>query len=86
MGVIRFFWIDNNRLIATEIRNLINERQANTEMDSSKNNPRPGAYLDELEKLKELLDSGVITQEEFVAKKKQILNPPNNDNADQTVG
>ncbi len=82
MGVIRFFWIDNNRLIATEIRNLINERQANTEMDSSKNNPQPGAYLDELEKLKELLDSGVITQDEFVAKKKQILNPPNNDKAD----
>ena len=35
-----------------------------------------------VEKLKELLDSGVITQEEFVAKKKQILNPTNNDKAD----
>ncbi len=81
-GTIRFFWIDNNRLIATEIRNLINERQANTEMDSSKNQQSPYAYLDELEKLKELLDSGVITQDEFVAKKKQILNPPNNDKAE----
>ena len=28
---------------------------------------------DELKKYKELLDSGVITQEEFDAKKKQIL-------------
>lgn len=30
-------------------------------------------YLDELERLKELLDEDVITQEEFEAKKKQIL-------------
>jgi len=29
---------------------------------------------DELMKYKELLDSGVITQEEFDAKKKQLLN------------
>jgi predicted Zn-dependent peptidase len=28
---------------------------------------------DELKKFKELLDSGVITQEEFDAKKKQLL-------------
>ena len=31
-------------------------------------------YQDELKKYKELLDSGIITQEEFDAKKKQILN------------
>ena len=30
--------------------------------------------VDELKKYKELFDSGVITQEEFDAKKKQILN------------
>ena len=32
-----------------------------------------GSSLDDLKKLKELLDSGIITQEEFDAKKKQIL-------------
>ena len=29
---------------------------------------------DELKKFKELLDSGIISQEEFEAKKKQLLN------------
>ena len=36
---------------------------------SSKTNP-----LDELEKLAELKDKGIFTQEEFEAKKKQLLN------------
>ena len=35
--------------------------------------PAPSKY-DDLAKLKTLLDSGVITQEEFDAKKKEILN------------
>ena len=30
-------------------------------------------YIENLKQLKELLDDGVITQEEFAAKKKQIL-------------
>ena len=33
----------------------------------------PQSNADELRKFKELLDSGVITQEEFDAKKKQLL-------------
>jgi uncharacterized membrane protein YqhA len=38
--------------------------------------PSPGkeAYLDELERLSKLQDQGVITQDEFSARKKQILN------------
>ena len=36
-------------------------------------NPAPVSAADELRKFKELLDSGVITQEEFDAKKKQLL-------------
>ena len=32
-----------------------------------------GSRADELKKFKELLDNGVITQEEFDAKKKQLL-------------
>lgn len=41
-----------------------------------KNNPQPAAVsstADELKKFKELLDSGVITEEEFNAKKKELL-------------
>ena len=33
----------------------------------------PASHADELKKYKELLDSGVISQEEFEAKKKQLL-------------
>lgn len=36
-------------------------------------NPTPLSAADELKKFKELLDSGIITQEEFDAKKKQLL-------------
>ena len=36
-------------------------------------NPTTLSAADELKKFKELLDSGVITQEEFEAKKKQLL-------------
>lgn len=32
------------------------------------------AYIDEIAKLKQLLDSGALTQEEFESKKKQLLN------------
>lgn len=38
------------------------------------NNIQKSTSADELKKYKELLDSGVITQEEFEAKKKQLLN------------
>ncbi|RMC24569.1 SHOCT domain-containing protein [Lactobacillus sp. ESL0245] len=30
--------------------------------------------IEELKQLKELLDTGILTEEEFAAKKKQILN------------
>jgi uncharacterized membrane protein YqhA len=36
--------------------------------------PAKEAYLDELERLSDLFDQGVITEEEFAARKKQILN------------
>jgi uncharacterized membrane protein YqhA len=35
--------------------------------------PAKEAYLDELQRLSDLLDQGVITEDEFTAKKKQIL-------------
>lgn len=56
-----------------EIANYIRERISEAK---SKNNSTVIAQVssaDELKKYKELLDSGVITQEEFDAKKKQLL-------------
>ena len=50
---------------------IINERQKNTE--TVKQQISKESQLDDLVKLKSMLDSGIITQEEFDAKKKQLL-------------
>lgn len=42
-------------------------------VNANKNNINGSSYKNELEELKTLLDEGIITQEEFTAKKKQIL-------------
>lgn len=73
-GFIKFPCIGNREEIASVLQQLLNERQQKTETqevliskeDNSKN-------LNDLVKLKNLLDEGIITQEEFDAKKKEIL-------------
>ena len=71
-GGIKFKFIENNEKIHAELSKLLVERQS-----AGKSAPapvsEPTSGMDDLKKLKELLDSGVITQEEFDAKKKQIL-------------
>ena len=67
------FWLIENR---SEVHAALNELLGKFQTD-----PKNGANItvptasnaDELKKYKELLDSGVITQEEFDAKKKQLL-------------
>lgn len=55
-----------------EVANYVRARVE--EVKRQKNTPVAAASpLDEVKKLKELLDCGVITQEEFEAKKKQLL-------------
>ncbi len=68
-GRIMFFLIANNIEIHSCISNMIIERQKSVNNAIINNSDS----ADELKKFKELLDSGVITQEEFDAKKKQIL-------------
>ena len=67
--------IKNYKEIADVLSTLINQRQDSTEMKQS--TPivaeQPTSNLDELKKLKELLDMGIISQEEFDVKKKQLL-------------
>lgn len=57
------------------LRKLIPQKEeAMVILDSSKNNAASNKIIvDEIKGLKELLDIGIITQEEFDAKKKQIL-------------
>lgn len=72
-GRISFRALKNADAIYQVINNLLIERQ------QEKSKPAPvveapkSDEADQLKKYKELLDSGVITQEEFDAKKKQLL-------------
>lgn len=69
-GAIKFIYVKNANEIHAKLSELLVTRQSrngdSTVLYSSTN-------ADELKKYKELLDSGVITEEEFNAKKKQLL-------------
>ena len=72
-GRIHFKFIRNQKGVHTLMSGLLMER--NQKMNTPVATPvsAPGT-ADELKKFKDLLDSGIITQEEFDAKKKQLLN------------
>ena len=73
-GVTKFSFIDNYREIGDILSKKINERQDNIVIPQIINMPVPqNNSIDDLKKLKDLLDAGIITQEEFDAKKKQLL-------------
>ena len=74
-GAIRFCFVTNAAEIHTAISKLLLERQAKREtVSAAAAAPTATASnADELQKYKALLDSGAITQEEYEAKKKQIL-------------
>lgn len=74
-GRITFLMIKNRDIIHKCISELIVARQ-NTSVATSAVSVKhkvPMSNADELKKYKELLDMGAITQEEFDAKKKQLL-------------
>ena len=74
-GAIKFGMINNYVEIHSEISKLLVDRQEQkqTTVQTTIMQEIPQSSADELKKYKELLDSGVITQEEFDAKKKQLL-------------
>jgi len=53
-------------------RNIIDT--LNTNLESLANSKGSGSLADELKKMKELLDSGIITQTEFDEQKSKLLN------------
>lgn len=65
----RFFGMDNRDEVHKTITELLLSRQNEAK---AKNAPAASS-ADELSKFKDLLDKGIITQEEFDAKKKQLL-------------
>ena len=73
-GKITFLFCKNNSAVFNTISKVLLERQEKRSVTAPniiQNQSQSDA--DELKKFKELLDSGVITQEEFDAKKKQLL-------------
>ena len=75
-GNIRFWFIQNRDEVHAALSDTITKVQtenANQKTDTSSAAPIASSNADEIKKYKELLDSGIITQEEFDAKKKQLL-------------
>ena len=72
-GRIHFKLIKNKDEIHSMLSKLLIERQHKESQNTVVENIISASNADELKKFKELLDSGVITQEEFDAKKKQLL-------------
>lgn len=73
-GKINFLGISNRDEIYEEIKKILADRQEiKVKTTAPTNITQAQSSADELKKFKELLDSGVITQEEFDAKKKQLL-------------
>lgn len=70
-GVIRFWLLKNRTEVFTAISELLSQFQSSNQTITENNASTSSA--DELKKFKDLLDSGIITQEEFDAKKKQLL-------------
>ena len=71
-GKIKFMYIANCAEIYAVISELLMNRQEKTK-DKVNIAKRDASVTDELKKFKELLDMGAITQEEFDAKKKELL-------------
>ena len=74
-GRIKFLGISNRNEIYEAIKKILADRQTKETKASAPvtNITQAQSSADELKKFKELLDSGIITQEEFDAKKKQLL-------------
>lgn len=72
-GSVSFVAIRNSNEIHACITNLLLERQNKTTANTIIKQEISQSNADELKKYKDLLDSGVISQEEFDAKKKQLL-------------
>ena len=72
-GSIKFGMIKNRDKIHSEISKLLIDRQSKPTANTTIKQEIPQSNAEELKKYKDLLDSGTITQDEFDAKKKQLL-------------
>lgn len=72
-GKIKFSFVENAIVVHKRIRELIVDRQEKKKNDTVKVVETKSSNADELRKYKQLLDDGIISKEEFEAKKKSLL-------------
>lgn len=73
-SVSNFYCIKNRNEVMTSISQLLaNSKQIGVSLDKEYTSGGNSGEAERLKNLKELLDSGVLTQEEYDTKKKQIL-------------
>lgn len=72
-GKIKFLLISNRNDVYEVISKLLVERQQKKIEKSSKKETTKNSLKEELRDLKELLDEGIISQDEFDKKKKELL-------------
>lgn len=72
-GKISFLGLKNVGEVHKAVSDLLIKRQAKPIASNIIKQEIPQSNADELKKYKDLLDSGIISQEEFDAKKKQLL-------------
>ena len=71
-GIISFYGVENQTKVFQCISDLLIKRQEDTIVKPTKSSESTD-ISEQLKKIKELFDNGIITQEEFELKKKQIL-------------
>ena len=71
--IIRFPFLKNRKIVYEEINKLLVGKDRPQVVAPKKEIVEKPGNIEEIKKYKELLDIGAITQEEFDAKKKQLL-------------
>ena len=72
-GKTMFFCMDNRNEICETVNYLLMQYRNKAKAEDSKSNSITQSDVDELKRYKDLLDSGILTQEEFDTKKKQLI-------------
>ena len=72
-GAVRFWLLSNQNEVYKEISNLLKQRQEKATPTLAPVINQNTTNADEIKKFKDLLDVGAITQEEYDAKKKELL-------------
>lgn len=72
-GRVKFYLIGNRNEVYQTLSAVLIKRQNETKIVTSNTVVAPQSNAEELKKYKELLDSGIISQQEYDAKKQQLL-------------